>query len=196
MNCLESRQNLVPILLVVTELIKRSTHEDIGENDSSAASAWFDKYLRLTFGEDSQRYNMVRQAISMHRAVFVFEGLEDLSSRESGAMILIQRFIRDLVMDRHFVVMTSRPMVKGTASLEGMEAYITRMELQSLSDEQQRNIAHSRLGLEGLKKFVAFEKQLRRSQTSSVDEEGAGQESVFANPLMLSMLLCYLQIKQ
>mmetsp|Transcript_99004 Transcript_99004/g.175422 ORF Transcript_99004/g.175422 Transcript_99004/m.175422 type:complete len:203 (+) Transcript_99004:3-611(+) len=137
---------------------------------------------------------MVRQAILMHRVLFLFEGLED----GGNLTPVIEHLIKDIVTDRHLVVITSRRFSAGTSTLEGMDEHISTMELQSLTDEQQRSIAHARLGHSGMASLDQFMKQLRESQSVTQDnnEEGDGQgENVFGNPMMLSMLLCYLQMK-
>merc|ERR1719282_1155758 len=109
--------------------------------DSAMVHTWFDKYLRIFFGEDSQRYKMVRQAMCMHRVMFLFEGLED-----GGALKqVVEHLIRDVVMDRHLVIVTSRTFAPGQ-SLDGMNEYMVTMKFRHLTDDQQRSIAHARLG--------------------------------------------------
>eukprot|EP00929_Paragymnodinium_shiwhaense_P063871 TRINITY_DN31960_c0_g3_i1.p1 TRINITY_DN31960_c0_g3~~TRINITY_DN31960_c0_g3_i1.p1 ORF type:complete len:3687 (+),score=983.36 TRINITY_DN31960_c0_g3_i1:94-11154(+) len=196
MECLDRQMDLVPLLVPVAELVKRSGLENEAATSSAAVHAWFEKYLSITFGEDSQRYKMVRQAIAMHRVMFLFEGLEDAGSH----MPFVERLIGDIVMDSHLIVITSRHLMAKDTNLVEMHEHITTLELQRLSNEQKRAIAHTRLGLAGLGDFNQFFQQLRQSQSVveesvEADEDEYG-EDVFGNPMMLSMLLCYLKSRQ
>lgn len=216
MDCLERQPNLVPLQLPVADLVKRTSQEaESSEMDSGQVYTWFDKYLRITFGEDSNRYRMICQAIRMHRAMFLFEGLDDAG----GLAPVIERCIKDFVQDRHFVVVTSRPLISGSTTLEDIGEYMLTMKLQNITDEQKRSIAHTRLGLQGLGVFDKFFKQLRegysfgaadreeivkpRKSTQASHPTGELQDSgekdeqdVFGNPMMLSMLICYLSARQ
>eukprot|EP00929_Paragymnodinium_shiwhaense_P063873 TRINITY_DN31960_c0_g4_i1.p1 TRINITY_DN31960_c0_g4~~TRINITY_DN31960_c0_g4_i1.p1 ORF type:complete len:3718 (+),score=1051.51 TRINITY_DN31960_c0_g4_i1:107-11260(+) len=199
MDCLERQMDLVPLLLPIADIVKRGGEDAESMQDMSSQSVqrWFFKYLQLTFGEDSFRYKMVRQAMCMRRVMFLFEGLED-----GGALMpIVERLIKDIVLDRHLVVVTSRPLLASAAStLEDLTEFMPSMELQHLSMQQKKAVAQSRLGLEGLPAFIEFFKKLRQSQNvtgqSSEEEEEDDDEDVFGNPMMLSMLICYLQMRQ
>ncbi|CAJ1415640.1 unnamed protein product [Effrenium voratum] len=73
------------------------------------------------------------------------------------------------------------------------------MEMQPLTDEQKRAIANQRLGPQGLQSFNAFIQKMRAGQHSNEEAQGQvaqkEQEDIFGNPMMLSMLLCYLSPK-
>jgi len=202
MESLDRHVNLVPILLKVQELVKRSSQDSIDQSNltPTVVNQWFDKHLRVSFGEDSSKYNMICQAMRMHRVFFLFEGLE-----EAGTMApMLEACVKQLVTDRHLVVVTSRPLLSGMSSLEEMTEFITPMKLQNLNDEQKRLIAHNRLGLEGVEMYDALFAKLRENQGSAEeagDTDGGvqgqgGHEDVFGNPMMLSMLICYLQMRQ
>eukprot|EP00928_Gymnodinium_smaydae_P096165 TRINITY_DN8436_c2_g1_i1.p1 TRINITY_DN8436_c2_g1~~TRINITY_DN8436_c2_g1_i1.p1 ORF type:complete len:1901 (-),score=440.52 TRINITY_DN8436_c2_g1_i1:2671-7926(-) len=192
MDCVDHHLDLVPLVLPVADMVRRCHMDQVSEDDSTLSAIFFERYLRITFGEDSARYKMFRQAICMHRAVFLFEGLED-----AGALApLVEKVIRDFVFQSQFVIVTSRPPLKERkCTLEGMPGIIQVMQLQHLTDEQKRSVAHKRLGLKGLGAFDKFFQQLRKSHNEpdhtdpDTDELG---EDVFGNPMMLSMLLCYL----
>jgi len=198
METLDRCQRLIPLLLPVADLVKRSEGSDSSQRaDDSAIEAWFDKYLRLTFGEDSLRYCMIVQAIKMSRVVFIFEGLED----SEALSVMVEGLITRLVQARHLVVVTSRPMIPGKSSLEDMTEFIVNMKLENLNDEQKRLVAHARLGMEGIDAYDKLFARLSNSQSVGEQSEGDqtsgdGAEDVFGNPMMLSMLLCYLQTKR
>eukprot|EP00439_Symbiodinium_sp_Y106_P012694 s1745_g1.t2 len=194
--------NLVPLRLPILDLAKRST-DQMPELALPSVQAWFDKYLRILFGEDrlgftgtgidTPRYKMMKMAISMRRALFLFEGLDAAASRSrerQAVEILIQGFVKE----GHFLLMTSRRLPQGS-SLESLPEHIVAMEMQPLSDEQKRAIAHSRLGLQGLQSFNTFLTKIRRGQRGSDGGETQEQDDIFGNPMMLSMLLCYLSPK-
>eukprot|EP00434_Breviolum_minutum_P004246 symbB.v1.2.003743.t1/scaffold191.1/size276526/8 len=72
------------------------------------------------------------------------------------------------------------------------------MEMQFLTDEQKRLIANQRLGPQGLQSFNAFIRKIRGERGEQGDGTGRLEdrsEDVFGNPMMLSMLLCYLSPK-
>ncbi|OLQ14968.1 hypothetical protein AK812_SmicGene814 [Symbiodinium microadriaticum] len=100
--------NLVPLRLPILDLAKRSTDQ---------VQAWFDKYLRILFGEDTPRYKMMKMAISMRRALFLFEGLDaagqlrEALSDIKAVEILIQGFVKE----GHFLLMTSRRLPQGSS---------------------------------------------------------------------------------
>ncbi|CAE7362340.1 Ripk4 [Symbiodinium sp. CCMP2592] len=181
--------NLVPLRLPILDLAKRST-DQMPELALPSVQAWFDKYLRILFGEDTPRYKMMKMAISMRRALFLFEGLDAAGQLREAVEILIQGFVKE----GHFLLMTSRRLPQGS-SLESLPEHIVAMEMQPLSDEQKRAIAHSRLGLQGLQSFNTFLTKIRRGQRGSDGGETQEQDDIFGNPMMLSMLLCYLSPK-
>merc|ERR1719424_2647844 len=117
-------------------------------------------------------------------------------------MPMVERLVKDLVVDRQLCVITTRPLLAGSCMLEDMPEYISVMELQHLSQEQRKSVAHARLGFEGIPAFDMFFQKLRQSQGKSdiaeEDDEGGGNadSDVFGNPMMLSMLICYLQMRQ
>ncbi|CAE7468359.1 HERC2 [Symbiodinium natans] len=192
MEMLDRYENLIPLMLPVADLVKRSDPEGPDAFDADAVQDWFDNYLRLTYGEDSLRYSMIGQAISMSRVVFLFEGLED-AERLTKA---VESLIRVLVRSKNLVVVTSRPLLSGRSALESDPELIMTMRLENLSDEQKRMVAYARLGAEGIEAYDKLLARLRSSQNvSDQGEEAAndGAEDVFGNPMMLSMLLCYLQ---
>jgi len=192
MDCLETQHALVPLLFTVADLVRRSTGQELNPEtmNNDQVHAWFDRYLRITYGEDSQRYHAICQAIRAHRVLFLFEGLE-----EGGHLTpVIERLIANIVLNRHLCVVTTRPLVGTSSRLQDMGVYVSTLKLQAVTDEQKRAIASSRLGVDGLAMFDRFFARLRERQGA----EGAdgGQEDVFGNPMMLSMLLCYLQLRQ
>lgn len=192
MEIVETHMNLVPILLSIAEMVRRSNQDAESDLDSAAVHTWFGNHLRITFGEDSGKYKMIRQAISMHRAVFLFEGLED----GGGLQPVVERLIEDIVRDNHLVIVTSRPLLPDATTLNAIIEHTVRMELQPLTREQKRMVAHARLGIEGVGAFDEIFEQLRQSHDVSGAEgrdEEESSEDVFGNPMMLSMLLCYLQ---
>eukprot|EP00927_Polykrikos_kofoidii_P028763 TRINITY_DN25017_c0_g1_i2.p1 TRINITY_DN25017_c0_g1~~TRINITY_DN25017_c0_g1_i2.p1 ORF type:complete len:2736 (-),score=602.94 TRINITY_DN25017_c0_g1_i2:74-7891(-) len=202
MDCSERHIDLMPLLMPIADLVKRTDVESealcLEGGGKAEIRAWWDKYMRLTYGEDSQRYRMMMQAMRMRRLVFLFEGLED-----SGALMpMVERLIEDFVTERHLVVITSRPLLASSSSiLEDIPDRITVFELQSLTREQMKSVAASRLGVDGLKSFESFFSKLRQSQGSisakqDGEEDDDGGEDVFGNPMMLSMLICYLQMRQ
>jgi hypothetical protein len=202
MDCLDRHRDLVPVHLMVADIVKRGGMDDATQGealdmDPATVRVWFDKYLRLIFGEDSLRYKMVRQAMSMRRVMFFFEGLED-----GGPMMhVVEGLIRDIVIGRHLVVVTSRQLLPGQSSLDSLSDHITTMELRSLTDQQIRSVAHARLGLNGLLKFDEVMSALRtgggqKKSTQEHAEEGEKEHgNVFGNPMMLSMLICYCNLE-
>merc|ERR1712228_859496 len=89
---------------------------------------------------------------------------------------------------------TSRTFPPGQSSLDGMNEYMVTMKFRHLTDDQQRSIAHARLGNEGLSAFEEFIKRPHAGQKVDDNEEWeTSQEDVFGNPMMLSMLICYLK---
>eukprot|EP00439_Symbiodinium_sp_Y106_P013112 s1745_g1.t3 len=189
MDSVSRYDNLVPLRLPILDLAKRST-DQMPELALPSVQAWFDKYLRILFGEDTPRYKMMKMAISMRRALFLFEGLDAAGQLREAVEILIQGFVKE----GHFLLMTSRRLPQGS-SLESLPEHIVAMEMQPLSDEQKRAIAHSRLGLQGLQSFNTFLTKIRRGQRGSDGGETQEQDDIFGNPMMLSMLLCYLSPK-
>ncbi|CAE7796136.1 HERC2, partial [Symbiodinium sp. CCMP2592] len=116
--------------------------------------------------------------------------------QEAEAMQAVESLIRVLVRSKNLVVVTSRPLLSGRSALESDPELILTMRLESLSDEQKRMVAYARLGAEGIEAYDKLLARLRSSQNvSDQGEEAAsdGAEDVFGNPMMLSMLLCYLQ---
>eukprot|EP00439_Symbiodinium_sp_Y106_P075720 s1219_g15.t1 len=186
MEMLDRYENLIPLMLPVADLVKRSDPEGPDAFDADA---------------DSLRYSMIGQAISMSRVVFLFEGLED-AERLTKA---VESLIRVLVRSKNLVVVTSRPLLSGRSALESDPELILTMRLENLSDEQKRMVAYARLGAEGIEAYDKLLARLRSSQNvSDQGEEAAsdgaedwlregGPRDVFGNPMMLSMLLCYLQ---
>lgn len=197
----DKMNDLIPIMIPVSELVKRSPihtkpideggkHEKTDITDAGVRME-FDRYLRLQFGGESTKYFMVEQAIRMHRVVFIFEGLEDIANRGQ-----ISKLIKKLVRERHLVVMTSRPVRADSMLFDepDMSDLIVQMTMQDLTEAQVRMIAHARLegNKEAMDSFNRFlfptDILLDSIQQDRQDE----QKTVFFNPLMLSMLLCYL----
>ncbi|CAK9008247.1 unnamed protein product [Durusdinium trenchii] len=179
-------------MLPVADLVKRSDPEGPDAYDAEVVQEWFDSYLRLTYGEDSLRYSMICQARSMSRVVFLFEGLEDAEKLTKA----VESLIRVLVRAKNLVVVTSRPLLSGRTSLENESELMLTMRLENLSDEQKRMVAYARLGAAGIIAYDNLLARLRMSQNVSDQGDEAsndGAEDVFGNPMMLSMLLCYLQ---
>jgi len=199
MDCLERHWDLVPVMFPIADMVKRTDQDpEYAEVDTVAAQTWFVNYLRVTLGDDSSRYKMVRQAISAHRVLLLFEGLED-----GGEWFpLIECLIRELVLDRHLVIVTSRPLLKNSESVfEDMDEFIQRMDLLPLTTQQMRLVAGARLGLDGLASYDQFFTQFRQGTKHVSIENGAEngdapQEDVFSNPMMLSMLICYIQMHE
>jgi len=202
METLDRYHNLVPLLVPIADLVRRSGGElDLSNPTRAIIQDWLDRYLRVTYGEDSNRYWMICQAMAMKRVAFLFEGFED-----SGKMMKeVEGLIADLILDGHLVVVTSRPLLGGETKLEEMAEYLTVMQLENLSDENKRAVALKRLGHEGIVAYDRLFRRLRDSQATAdaVGEVGdeemqekAAEQDVFGNPMMLSMLLCYLQTTQ
>merc|ERR1719183_394940 len=101
----------------------------------------------------------------------------------------------DLTEERQFVVTSTRPIAAGSNSvILNRPELITVMNLDKFGDEQKHWIAHVRLGADGAVAYEGFVKQLRERDAVSGDADGSEQSGdVFGNPMMLSMLLCYLQ---
>lgn len=202
METLDRYVNLVPLLIPIADMVRRSGGEtDLSNPTRELIYDWFDRYLRVTYGEDSNRYWMICQAMQMKRVAFLFEGLED-----GGAfMRAVEGVIRNLILDGHLVIITSRPLLGGESSLEEMSEYLTVMQLENLSDENKRAVALKRLGHEGIGGYDELFNRLRESQAPA-DAQGENgeddvrekenEQDVFGNPMMLSMLLCYLQTMQ
>jgi len=199
MEILDRYQNLVPLMIPISDVVKRSSVEDLSIASLHMLQDWFDQYLRMTFGDDSNRYWMICQAMAMNRIVFLFEGLED-----AGALAkVVEMNIKRLILDRHMVIVTSRPLLGGESSLEEMGEYIISSKLENLSDEHKRAVARKRLGPEGIDAFDLIFRKLQESQAPLETQREAGdlednkdkesEQDVFGNPMMLSMLLCYLQ---
>jgi len=194
MESLDRYMNLVPIMIPVSEIVRRSGQDlDLSNPTRGMVQDWFDRYLRVTYGEDSNRYWMICQAMNMRRVAFLFEGLEDGNT----LMKAVEATIKHLILDGHFVIVTSRPLLGGESSLEEMADQIYSLQLENLSDEHKRAVARRRLGPEGVEGFDRLFRRLRESQAPT--EQGQDQavtdseQDVFGNPMMLSMLLCYLQ---
>eukprot|EP00434_Breviolum_minutum_P030134 symbB.v1.2.026651.t1/scaffold2683.1/size73787/1 len=193
MEMLDRYENLIPLMLPVADLVKRSDPEGPDAYDAEVVQEWFDSYLRVTYGEDSLRYSMICQARSMSRVVFLFEGLEDAEKLTKA----VESLIRVLVRAKNLVVVTSRPLLSGRSALENESELLVTMRLENLSDEQKRIVAYARLGAAGIDAYDNLLARLRTSQ--NVSDQGdessndGGAEDVFGNPMMLSMLLCYLQ---
>lgn len=198
-NCLMCRvimdsvsrfDNLVPLRLPIMDLVKRT--DQMPERDQSSVQTWFDKYMRILFGEDTPRYKMMKMAIAMRRALLLFEGLDAAGSVTEAVKLLIQGFVKD----GHFVLMTSRPLPPNMMNLEGIAEHLVVMEMQFLTDEQKRAIANQRLGPQGLQSFNAFIKKIRGERGEEANGPEDRSEDIFGNPMMLSMLLCYLSPKE
>ncbi|CAK0894799.1 unnamed protein product [Prorocentrum cordatum] len=199
MELVDRNTNIMPLLLSVADLVRRSTPDpELSKLDPSVIHDWFDKYLRITFGEDSSRYLMICQAIKMNRVMFIFEGLEDSAELKE----VIECCIKLRMQERHLVFVTSRPLIGGQSTLEDISECMVAMKLDNLSNEQIRMVAHTRLGISGIDAFDSLFAKLNRSgmdrdnQQSTNGADGEKQEEVFGNPMMLSMLLCYLQTMQ
>ncbi|CAK0904969.1 unnamed protein product, partial [Prorocentrum cordatum] len=200
MEVLDRYTHVVPLLLPVADLVKRSSQDPElcmvdkhHSTDEGAVDRWFDKYLRITFGEDSHRYLMICRAIKTKHVMLIFEGLEDCGELKP----CIERCIQRQILQQRMVVVTSRPLIGGQSSLEEIEDSIVAMNVESLTEEHIRMVAHARLGLSG---FDAFERIFAKVRGGGGGEphgeqgEGSdGKPEVFGNPMMLSMLLCYLQ---
>lgn len=198
MEMLDRYENLIPLMLPVADLVKRSDPDGPDAVDAEGVQDWFDSYLRVTYGEDSLRYSMICQARSMSRVVFLFEGLEDAEKLSKA----VESLIRVLVRAKNLVVVTSRPLLSRDrySALENESELLVTMRLENLSDEQKRIVAYARLGAAGIEAYDNLLSRLRTSQ--NVSDQGTqqgeeasndGAEDVFGNPMMLSMLLCYLQ---
>ncbi|CAL1162943.1 unnamed protein product [Cladocopium goreaui] len=198
MEMLDRYENLIPLMLPVADLVKRSDPDGPDAVDAEGVQGWFDSYLRVTYGEDSLRYSMICQARSMSRVVFLFEGLEDAEKLSKA----VESLIRVLVRAKNLVVVTSRPLLSRDrySALENESELLVTMRLENLSDEQKRIVAYARLGAAGIEAYDNLLSRLRTSQ--NVSDQGTqqgeetsndGAEDVFGNPMMLSMLLCYLQ---
>lgn len=192
MDSVNRFDNLVPLRLPIMDLVKRT--DQLPERDPTSVQTWFDKYMRILFGEDTPRYKMMIMAIAMRRALLLFEGLDAAGTVTEAVNLLIQSFVKD----GHFVLMTSRPLPPNTMNLEGIAEHLVVMEMQFLTDEQKRLIANQRLGPQGLQSFNAFIRKIRGERGEQGDGTGRLEdrsEDVFGNPMMLSMLLCYLSPK-
>eukprot|EP00913_Durusdinium_trenchii_P022859 g21463.t1 len=83
-------------------------------------------------------------------------------------------------------------------NLEGIAEHLVVMEMQFLTDEQKRAIANQRLGPQGLQSFNTFIQKIRGErggEQAPGSQQGDRSEDIFGNPMMLSMLLCYLSPK-
>eukprot|EP00434_Breviolum_minutum_P004243 symbB.v1.2.003740.t1/scaffold191.1/size276526/5 len=75
MDSVHKFESLVPLRLPIMDLVKRT--DQLPERDPTSVATWFDKYMRILFGEaDTPRYKMMKMAIAMRRALLLFEGLD------------------------------------------------------------------------------------------------------------------------
>eukprot|EP00435_Cladocopium_sp_Y103_P075103 s11_g54.t1 len=188
MEMLDRYENLIPLMLPVADLVKRSDPD--GPDAVDAEGEWFDSYLRVTYGEefrrldfaaflgsqDSLRYSMICQARSMSRVVFLFEGLEDAEKLTKA----VESLIRVLVRAKNLVVVTSRPLLSRDrySALENESELLVTMRLENLSDEQKRIVAYARLGAAGIEAYDNLLSRLRTSQNvSDQGTQGQGEET-------------------
>jgi hypothetical protein len=201
MNTLDLYPNLVPLLIPTSDLVKRTDDSmDMTQLDQGIVHDWFDKYLRMTFGEESNRYYMITQAMKMNRILFIFESLEDAGHFQT----VVEMCIVQQIQARQLVIVTSRPLLGGQSYLQDIGESIIHMKLENLNEENKRSVSNARLGFMGMDAYDRLNKKLQESQEVTTDDSqqegggqagGAKQEDVFGNPMMLSMLLCYLQTR-
>eukprot|EP00928_Gymnodinium_smaydae_P016291 TRINITY_DN16089_c0_g1_i1.p1 TRINITY_DN16089_c0_g1~~TRINITY_DN16089_c0_g1_i1.p1 ORF type:complete len:3624 (+),score=981.26 TRINITY_DN16089_c0_g1_i1:76-10947(+) len=199
-DILDRHHSLVPLLLPVADLVKRWRGSS-GKLTPAMTRAWFDKYLRITFGEDSPRYLMLCQAMAMLRVVFLFEGLEEAPQGTHVGQV-VESCIASFINDGHMVITTSRVNISSFSILEACRMQMVVVSMQPLSDEHKRTVAHSRLGLQNIDTFDRIFAKLRDSQDRDAEIDAANDDDdekegdVFGNPMMLSMLICYIQTIQ
>eukprot|EP00928_Gymnodinium_smaydae_P096156 TRINITY_DN8436_c0_g1_i4.p1 TRINITY_DN8436_c0_g1~~TRINITY_DN8436_c0_g1_i4.p1 ORF type:complete len:2283 (-),score=406.91 TRINITY_DN8436_c0_g1_i4:1423-8271(-) len=183
---LDRYDHLVPLVVPGADLLKRSTENWPDPGDTAAVEAWFDKYLMLTYGEDSLRYTAIRQAMKLRATVFLFDGLEDAAALTP----VVEKLVMILMARGEMIVVTTR--LTPDNLLAHQELPIALLRLRHLTDDQKRTIAKTRLGSAEFEAFDELVDRLHKNQLEANGEETEGQD-VFGNPLMLSMLLGYLK---
>jgi len=193
---LDRRDDLIPLFFPAADVVRRAGMDASCDTTPVAAHAWLDKYLRIVFGQGSCRYRMVCQAIRARRVVFLFDGLEDASELRHA----VEHLIRYLVTGRHLVVVTSRTPVAGPPPFADASDLLTTIAVEHLADEQRVSVACGRLSPEGFQAFDAIVRWSRQHPVCPVGDGSQGdeaqelaQDDVFGSPIMLSMLITYLQ---
>ena len=135
-HSLDRDSDLVPILIRV-QLLQTLLLEQPGA--LAASWNWIDGYLRAEHGASSPLYRMLRQAMTARRALILIDGLD-----EGGAVRdQIERHVTEVLAPAgHVLLATSRP--DGIDSARYKQFHL--LELQPLTDTQQRQALQQRLG--------------------------------------------------
>jgi hypothetical protein len=105
---------IIPLLIPVPELVNRlsKAEANVAKGIVAAGScnpfrdgeSLIDTYLRSCFGDDTQRYFMLAQALQSHRVLLLFDGLDE-AGRYLGR---VERCLTALVAQDHRVIVTAR----------------------------------------------------------------------------------------
>lgn len=179
--CIREPNDLVPLVVSTTnwdrliredielEQVPNTLHVRVGEEDT------LDLYLRKTFFEGTDRYEMTRQALESRRLLLIIDGLHNAESEKTMEQI-IGHLIR-LQNSGHSVVVTSRPGVPQLQRL--MEDFIV-LEVKPMTEATRLKVERNRLG-ESRAKYQAFCNLLQ------------GQEAFLDHPMVHDMFLCHFQ---
>ena len=189
-----SAGELVPIVVKVKLLARKMANDDTGTFVS--AWNWIDAYLKLEYGEDSELYLMLRQAMMARRALLLLDGLDEGGDKR----MLIERHLIEIVAPQgHTMVVTSRPRGYTDFIFSGFP----HLSIKPLSEEQQVEYLTMRLGdhfeealnfhadadLERLPdKLLTEEEEEQETEESIRGRPEPEKELVTSNPLVLSMV--------
>lgn len=163
MLCIRTNNDFMPIFVAVIDLARKMKHYKFRGD-------LIDEYLKVTHGETTQRYIMLRQALYSRCAIIIADGIDEAG----GMKPRIERYLVRLARGGHRVICTSR--AEGyTPSLYPEGLFVT-LELMPLQRQQQYWLAENRLGKQKAPQFL---------------EQLDAHEDIAGNPLMYQMLLCY-----
>jgi Ran GTPase-activating protein (RanGAP) involved in mRNA processing and transport len=163
MLCIRTNNDFMPIFVAVIDLARKMRHYKFRGD-------LIHEYLKVTHGENTQRYIMLRQALYSRCALIIADGID-----EAGAMKpRIEKYLVRLARGGQRVICTSR--AEGyTPTLYPQGLFVT-LELMPLQRIQQNWLAENRLGKEKAAQFL---------------DQLDAYEDIAGNPLMYQMLLCY-----
>jgi len=175
---------MIPILIRIQRLQRRLLSE---ETKAVLATQWnwVDAYLQLEYGANSDTYLMLRQAMCSRCALILLDGIDEGGAARNE----IESHITDVLAPQgHTMLITSRP--AGVRENRFM-THFYRVELNPLTDAQQRQVVEQRLGAgtSNAKKLMEYlEKKVPRDAQTNLRVTG--------NPLMLSMVISIFESRE
>lgn len=178
---------LVPIRVRVTQLHARLMNPD-RQHIFASSWNWIDAFLRIEFGQTSDRYAMLRQAMTARRTLLLIDGIDEGGCESSR----IRRHIIDVLAPQGFLcVVTSRP---SSTIDRSWPACCLRAAIAPLTVEQQREVVATRLHTGNAR--TSFQQWRDGLGVRISDTDSGVGHAVTANPLMLSLLLSIMEHRQ